>query len=319
MIDQSTCFANLSEDSSLSLLFDSYRGLGAQGSQIWKAAQLLKKLQELRSHEDPNLRPIVYLGFTSNMISSGLRDVIRFMAEHKIIDVIVTAGGGVEEDFMKCFQDSYIIDYIVNDREMRLKGENRIGNMMVPNNNYVEMEKWMDPILDLAYKQQLETSLIATPSSLVSLMGSRINDPSSVYHHCYKNDIPVFCPGLTDGAVGDNIFFNKFSSDEFVIDIMEDMVKIVEKAESVRPTAAIILGGGMAKYHVINACRAANNPLRFVANFNWGYEGECSYSGSKITQDISNEGVHSNAEVIEVGGDASLTFLLAACMAYGRF
>lgn len=37
----------------------------------------------------------IFLGYTSNMVSSGIRETIRYLAQHKMIDCIVTSGGGV--------------------------------------------------------------------------------------------------------------------------------------------------------------------------------------------------------------------------------
>ena len=42
-----------------------------------------------------NTRCKIFLGYTSNMVSSGMRETIRYLAEHKMIDCIVTSGGGV--------------------------------------------------------------------------------------------------------------------------------------------------------------------------------------------------------------------------------
>ncbi|MBE7182565.1 MAG: deoxyhypusine synthase family protein, partial [Terriglobus roseus] len=36
------------------------------------------------------------------MISSGLRDVFRYLVQHKRVSAIVTTAGGVEEDLIKC-------------------------------------------------------------------------------------------------------------------------------------------------------------------------------------------------------------------------
>ena len=43
----------------------------------------------------------MFLGFTSNLISSGVREQLRFLAQHSMVDVIVTTAGGIEEDFIK--------------------------------------------------------------------------------------------------------------------------------------------------------------------------------------------------------------------------
>ena len=35
----------------------------------------------------------IYLGYTSNLVSSGLRDIFRYLAEHKKVNVVVTTVG----------------------------------------------------------------------------------------------------------------------------------------------------------------------------------------------------------------------------------
>lgn len=49
------------------------------------------------------------------MISCGLREIIRFLCEHKMVDAIVTTCGGLEEDIMKCFLPAYIGTFRNND------------------------------------------------------------------------------------------------------------------------------------------------------------------------------------------------------------
>ncbi len=78
----------------------------------------------------------ILLGYTSNAISCGLRDIIKYLCEHNLVDGIVTSGGGIEEDFMKCYHPHYIGKFKNDDRKLRKDGINRIGNMYVPNKNY---------------------------------------------------------------------------------------------------------------------------------------------------------------------------------------
>ena len=47
------------------------------------------------------MRAKIFLGFTSNLISSGVREHIRFLVQHRMVDVLVTTAGGVEEDLIK--------------------------------------------------------------------------------------------------------------------------------------------------------------------------------------------------------------------------
>jgi Deoxyhypusine synthase len=46
----------------------------------------------------------IFLGYTSNLISAGVREHIRYLVEHRMVDVLVTTAGGIEEDFVKVAQ-----------------------------------------------------------------------------------------------------------------------------------------------------------------------------------------------------------------------
>lgn len=85
------------------------------------------------------VRCTIFLGYTSNMISSGVREIIRYLAQHKMIDCIVTSAGGIEEDIMKCLGTFHMGEYNMNDIQNRLNGHCRIGNILVPNDNYVKL------------------------------------------------------------------------------------------------------------------------------------------------------------------------------------
>lgn len=51
-------------------------------------------------------------------------------------------------------------------KELRSKGLNRIGNMLVPNSNYCLFEDWIMPLLDQMLKEQQEQGTVWTPSKV---------------------------------------------------------------------------------------------------------------------------------------------------------
>lgn len=102
---------------------------------------------------------------------------------------------------------------------LREKGINRIGNLLVPNNNYCKFEDWVTPILDKLVDEQEKEKIVWTPSKIIRRLGKEINHPDSVYYWAYKNDIPVYCPALTDGSLGDMIYFHSYRKPGLVIDI----------------------------------------------------------------------------------------------------
>lgn len=196
------------------------------------------------------------------MISSGIRETIKFLVQHKLVsydtlsraylmiciqnrhlrycngttisigvqitvefkvDVLVTTAGGIEEDFIKCLAPSYLGDFKLKGKELRANGVNRIGNLLVPNGNYCLFEDWLSPILHTMTDEQVKDSVRWSPSTMIDRLGKEINNEESVYYWAHKNKIPVFCPALTDGSIGDMLYFHSFKRPEFVLDVVQDI------------------------------------------------------------------------------------------------
>eukprot|EP01018_Ginkgo_biloba_P014333 Gb_32827 [translate_table: standard] len=83
---------------------------------------------------------------------------LRFMVAEKCVqvNVVVTTAGGVEEDLIKCLAPTYTGDFSLAGAQLRSKGLNRIGNLLVPNDNYCMFEDWIIPIFDQLLKEQKE-------------------------------------------------------------------------------------------------------------------------------------------------------------------
>ena len=133
-----------------------------------------------------NTRCNIFLGYTSNLISSGLREIICYLVKHRHVSVLVTTAGGIEEDFIKCLGKTYLADFNLDGAELRRKGMNRIGNLVVPNDNYCKFEDWLTPILDTMLAEQKATGQVWTPSSFIRRLGKEINNEDSVYYWAYK-------------------------------------------------------------------------------------------------------------------------------------
>ena len=72
----------------------------------------------------------IFLAYTSNLASSGVRETIRYLVQHRMVDVLITTAGGVEEDLIKCLAPTYVGDFALQGADLRSRGLNRIGNML---------------------------------------------------------------------------------------------------------------------------------------------------------------------------------------------
>ena len=167
-----------------------------------------------------NTRCKIFLGYTSNMASCGMREYLRYLCQHKMVDVIVTTTGGIEEDIMKTMAPFYMGDFSLDGKSLREKGLNRIGNIIAPNDNYALLEAWFLPLIKELHQEQKDKGEIFSPSKIISRIGEKINNEDSIYYWCWKNDIPVFCPAFTDGALGDVMYFNTYKNPGFICDLV---------------------------------------------------------------------------------------------------
>ena len=68
----------------------------------------------------------------------------------------MATAGGIEEDFIKCMAPTYVGKFELKGCDLRKRGINRIGNLLVPNDNYCAFEDWIMPILDQMLLEQKE-------------------------------------------------------------------------------------------------------------------------------------------------------------------
>ncbi|CAL1688605.1 unnamed protein product [Lasius platythorax] len=260
----------------------------------------------------------IFLGYTSNMVSSGIREIIRFLVQHKLVDCLVTTAGGVEEDFIKCLAPTYIGSFYLDDRQLREKGLNRTGNLLVPNDNYCLFEDWLMPKLDAMLTEQKEKGTLWTPSKMITKLGEEINHEDSIYYWAAKNKIPVFCPALTDGSLGDMMFFHSFKNPGLVLDIVADVKRLNRIAMKAVNSGIIIVGGGVIKHHICNA-NLMRNGADYAVFINTSSEFDGSDSGARPEEAISWGKIRKNATPVKVCADATLVFPLLVGETFGRY
>lgn len=311
-------------------LMASFKTTGFQALHLGQAIEEINRmlkcrdepLEKVSQYIDEQYKPksncTIFLGYTSNMASAGIRDIVRFLVEHKLVDVIVTSAGGIEEDFIKCMAPTYLGDFKLKGETLRKSGLNRTGNLIVPNDNYCVFETWFQPILDQMLKEQNENGTNWTPSRLIERMGKEIDNPESIYYWAYKNNIPVFCPAITDGSIGDNIYFHSFKNPGLRIDIAEDIKIINNLAVYSKNTGMVIIGGGVTKHHICNA-NLMRNGADYSVYINTAGEFDGSDAGAAPDEAISWGKIKMTARPIKVVADATLVFPLIVAETFAKY
>ncbi len=190
--------------------------VGFQSIELGKAVDTIIKMKETGAK--------IFFTFSSNMVTSGLRGFFAQLVKLKMADIIVTTVGGIEEDIMRAFGEKFIIGgFRADDVELYEKGLNRVGNIFVTNKSYERFEEIIRNMLKKLYQKQKTW----TVSDMLREIGLMIEDENSILYQAAKNNVPIFCPAITDGAFGFHLFMFKQDNPDFVVDVVKDFANIL--------------------------------------------------------------------------------------------
>jgi deoxyhypusine synthase len=280
-------------------IIKTFSSSGFQASNFSKAIEIVNKMIEDKAN--------IYLGYTSNMVSSGVREVIRYLIEHKKVDICVTTGGGIEEDIIKCLGDFILGDFRAKGAELREKSINRIGNIFVPNSKYVKFEEFVLPVLEELYQEQKSRGKPLLTYEVVWKLGERINNKESICYWAWKNQIKIHCPTIMDGSLGDMIYFFKHKREDFVIDISEDTKEFNNSTIGLKKSGVIILGTGIVKHSILNA-NMYRNGADYAVYINNAVEFDGSDAGALPEEAVSWGKLTVKSDRVKVFGDATILF-----------
>lgn len=266
-----------------------------------KISVALDILNEMKSEDTT-----VFLSFPACIVATGTRGVIKEMVKEKIVDVIITTCGTLDHDLARLWKDYYQGDFLANDAELYSKGISRVGSVFIPRENYglILEEKLLSFFEDVfSAKNPLATY------ELVWEIGKRIKNhkkaSESIIYWCYQKKVPMFIPGITDGAVG-SILWMVYQKLRFpLVDVFKDEDKLSEIVFNSKKTGAIVVGGGISKHHLIWWNQFIGG-LDYAIYITTAVEWNGSLSGARASEAISWGKIKPDASFVTIEGDATV-------------
>ena len=118
----------------------------------------------------------IFLSYTSNMVSSGCREIIKYLVKHKKVHVLITSAGGIEEDIIKALKPFVLGRFDAPGAMLFEHGINRTGNIFVPNDRFAYFDKFMQGVFEKIYREQQENGNILCPKGLNRELGLAIKE-----------------------------------------------------------------------------------------------------------------------------------------------
>jgi deoxyhypusine synthase len=201
-------------------------------------------------------RPTIILGLTGPLIAAGLRKVIRDMIHNRIVDVVVSTGAIMYQDFYqgRGFKH-YVGSLDMDDKVLRSLMIDRIYDTLVDEEKFEETDRMIAKIIGSLKPGNYSSRQI------LSFLGESIDDENSILHTAYKQGVPIFSPALNDSSIGIGLtlyYENHKNEERITLDSIKDNHEFLHIVLNSKKTAAILLGGGVPKNWINDGVVMAN-------------------------------------------------------------
>ncbi|MFC1520877.1 deoxyhypusine synthase family protein [Elusimicrobiota bacterium] len=192
---------------------------------------------------------VIYFGLSGALTPAGMRKVICFLIENRLIDVIVSTGANLFHDVHQSLGGVYYqCSPCADDRALRQNRYDRMYDVAASDKEFEDVD-WST----LEFAKKLENRGYTT-REFFFLMGKEVakqeEDPGIVTT-AYRNNVPIFCPAVTDSSFGLAIATGKARGQvAFSFDVINDINEMAYFMKCLPNACEIIMGGGTPKNYI---------------------------------------------------------------------
>ncbi len=281
---------------------------GFMASHLGTAFEILKEIVEQKV-------PTI-VSFTANLVATGVRGALAYLIRKLPTVAVVTTAGTLDHDIARSFGGVYYCGSFDYDDEFLSKIDIfRLGNVLVPKESY-------GPIIEKVVHRALKRLLDAGKErvgvyEIIEEVAKDITDPHSIIKAAAEKGAKVIVPGFVDGAFGTAIytFINmqraRVGGKKMVVDVLIDEGVMDDIVHSCNKLAALIVGGGISKHHVIWWAQFREG-LDYAIYVTTAVEYDGSLSGARPREAVSWGKIKPGAKKVVVYCDATIALPLLA-------
>jgi deoxyhypusine synthase len=231
-------------------LISQFSGMAIQARNLGTAAKIWEKMLS-----DPET-PTIFLGLTGPLIAAGQRNIIANLIRKRMVDVVVSTGAIIYQDFLYSVGGQHCQGYIeANNKHLRELRINRIFDVFTDDYKFEEADDEISK-----FTNNLEPGNYSSREFLYHL-AKNTGDENSILKASLDANVPIFVPALNDSSIGIGLtkyWAEKKDQPKVVIDSIKDNYELVQIILNSKSTAAVYIGGGVPKNFVNDAIVMAN-------------------------------------------------------------
>jgi deoxyhypusine synthase len=259
-----------------------------------------------------------FLSFPADIVATGTRGVLETLVRGGYVDAVITTCGTLDHDIARSIRPYYHGEWDLDDAKLYRKGLYRLGNLVIPQSHYGRpVEQRMQKLLGRLYRKGVrKLSTRDLTWAIAEELGPKAGK-GSLARAAFDRQVPFFIPGITDGAVGSQLWLFWQMHKDFAIDLFDDEQKLSDLVFEAKRTGAIMLGGGISKHHTIwwNQFRDGLDAALYITT---AVEWDGSLSGARTREAVSWGKLKPTARHQTVEGDVTVLLPLMVGAALER-
>jgi deoxyhypusine synthase len=259
-----------------------------------------------------------FLSFPADIVATGTRGVLETLVRGGYVDAVVTTCGTLDHDIARSVRPYYHGDWSLDDAKLHRQGLYRLGNLVIPQAHYGKpIEQRMQKLLGRLFRSGVRK---LSTRDLVWAIGEDLGPTKgagSLARAAFDRKVPFFIPGITDGAVGSQLWLFWQQHKEFALDLFADEQHLCDLVFEAKRSGAIMLGGGISKHHTIwwNQFRDGLDAALYITT---AVEWDGSLSGARTKEAVSWGKVKTTARHTTIDGDVTVLLPLMVGAALER-
>ncbi len=258
-----------------------------------------------------------FLSFPADIVATGTRGVLATLVREGYVDAVITTCGTLDHDLARSFRPYLHGAWDLDDADLHRRHLYRLGNLVIPEANYGRIvERKMQTLLRSQWAAGVRS---LSTRALARAIGASIprSCRSSILRAAFERDVPVIVPGITDGAVGSQLWLFWQDHKALTLDLFSDEQLLSDLVFEAKRAGAILLGGGISKHHTIwwNQFRDGLDAALYLTT---AVEWDGSLSGARTREAVSWGKVKPTAHHTTVEGDITVLLPLMVGAALER-
>ncbi len=189
----------------------------------------------------------IFLGLAGAMVPAGMRKVVSYLIEKRLVDCLVSTGANLFHDCHESLSYSHFQGAPwADDLKLKEEGIDRIYDTFAREEDFRKTDGF---IADFA--STLDSSKCYTTREFLGLLGEQLcqkGEEEGILTSSFKANVPIYCPAIGDSSIGIALVYAKEKNGVQVsFDVIADVLETAKLVADSISTGVVYIGGGTPK------------------------------------------------------------------------